>query len=519
MSIRVILASPDRQVVSDVLAVASETDAFEVVQTVGSAGELRSAVSGGGVDIVLLHEELGPLPVLDIGRDLANHAPTVGLVLLAREQSAELLAGALRAGFRGVVRLPIQLEDLQSTVASTGSWAQQVHERVRLDEAEESAGRRMIAVAGAKGGVGTTTIAVHLALAAVAGQRRTVCLVDFDMQTGDVRSLLNLTNRRSVGDLTVISEELSPRQIEESLTAHPSGLRVLLPPTDGEQGEDVVDDLARRVLGALRTRFDLVLVDVGSVVTEAGAVATEMADEVLTVTTPDVPSLKGANRLLALWERMQIRKEGIRVVVNRASRDGEVQPDLVAKIVGTPLMSSVIPANFRSLEAAANTGLPENVVDGPATKALARLAEELHLAPRRTGSRRMKRGSQQGQAAAETVGLVLLIGIIVLILWEMVLVGYTFILAGHASREGARELAVTTSGEQKAVETIARSDLPDGWRDSLRVELDGEEVTVHLDVPILAPGARSAFKVSTTAETVKEVRVPSRVRVAMEAAS
>lgn len=131
----------------------------------------------------------------------------------------------------------------------------------------------------------------------------------------------------------------------------------------------------------------------------------------------------------------------------------------------------------------------------------------------------MKRGSQQGQAAAETVGLVLLIGIIVLILWEMVLVGYTFILAGHASREGARELAVTTSGEQKAVETIARSDLPDGWRDSLRVELDGEEVTVHLDVPILAPGARSAFKVSTTAETVKEVRVPSRVRVAMEAAS
>ena len=139
--------------------------------------------------------------------------------------------------------------------------------RSRLTEAEHGVQRprRMVAIAGAKGGVGATTVAVHLALeAARRGPDRSVCLVDFDLQAGDVRSYLDLTHRRSVGDLVDVASDLSSRQLDESLSAHPSGLRVLLPPPEGERAEDVTGDVARRILGALRSRFDVVVVDVGA---------------------------------------------------------------------------------------------------------------------------------------------------------------------------------------------------------------------------------------------------------------
>lgn len=506
MTLRVVVAAPDAQLVSDIGAIASESSAFSVVGTAGNAGELVAQLGAPELDVVVMHEDLGPLPVLDLARDVAARAPQVGLVLLASEQSAEVFAGALRAGFRGVARLPLSLEDLQGTVRSAGTWAQAVRARL-TGENENAVGGRMIAVAGAKGGVGTTTVAVHLALAAAAGQDRSVCLVDFDLQSGDVRSYLNLTHRRSVADLVEVAAELSAHQLEESLSVHSSGLRVLLPPVDGEQGEDVVEDVARRVLGGIRTRFDIVVVDVGAVVSEAGAAATEMADEVLVMATPDVPALRGANRLLALWERLQIRKEGVRVVVNRASRDGEVQPDLVAKIVTAPVHASTIGADFRALEAAANTGAPERVEDGHARRALAGLAEELDLVPQRRRGRRLSLRSDAGQVAVETAGLTLLIGIISLLLWEIVLVGFTFLLSNHGAREAARELAVTRLSADERVEhvtDVAVEDLPSGWRQAAEVDVAEDEVSLTLSVPLLAPGNRSPWRIEASAGTVIE---------------
>ena len=91
---------------------------------------------------------------------------------------------------------------------------------------------------------------------------------------------------------------------------HSTGLRVLLAPERGEDGEDISASAARQILGALKFQYDIVICDVGSVMTEAGAVAVEMASNVLIVTTPDVPAIRAANRLLRLWERLQIDTPG-----------------------------------------------------------------------------------------------------------------------------------------------------------------------------------------------------------------
>ncbi len=517
--IAVVLAVDDARFATGVTDLASESGAFTVAQVVANAGELIAAMELVDCDAIVIHADLRPLPVVDLAREIVARRPDVGLVLLAERVDADVLQAALRAGFRGVARLPLSLEDLTAAIEDAGGWSQAV--RSRLTEAEHgSTAARMVAVAGAKGGVGTTTVAVHLALEAVRrGPDRSVCLVDFDLQAGDVRSYLDLTHKRSVADLVDVASDLTSRQLDESLSAHPSGLRVLLPPPEGERGEDVTGDVARRILGALRTRFDVIVVDVGATVTEGGAVATELADETLIVTTPDVPAMRGANRLLALWERLRIRKDHVRVLVNRFSRDSEVQPELVARVVGAPVLKSTLPAEFRALEAAANTGDATRLEDGLLARGLGRLAEEVRVAPRRQAAKRILGGrpvaaaarSDVGAVMAEMVGMTGWILITMLLLWQLGLAGYTAVLGTHAAREAARELAVSTLNDVSLIahlEDVAREDLPRSFEDQLRVTLpEDDRVRLTLRVPVLVPGLWSPVRISFEQETHREVAI------------
>jgi pilus assembly protein CpaE len=350
--------------------------------------------------------------------------------------------------------------------------------------------------------VGATTIALYLALQATRGAHApSVCLVDFDLPAGDVASMLDLNHRHSVMDLLEIAGDLSSRHLEGSLYVHQSGLRVLLAPPEGERYEDMDARAARAIVGAIKSRFDFVVVDCGATVTEANAVATEMADQALLVVTPDVPAMRAANRQLALWDRLHVRKaEDVTVVMNRVSKNNELQPDLARRVVGAPLTKTVIPAGFRALEAAINTGAPERTNDGPMLRAFASLAHELEFGERRR-TRRSRAAKEAGQVAIEFVGLIGVILVLALLLWQIVLTGYTFVLAGHAAREGARQVAVGGDGRAAALR-----DLPSAWRDGADVKTDDKKayVTVTLAVPVVIPGLNTSLRVPAGAGSVKE---------------
>jgi pilus assembly protein CpaE len=508
---RVLLATNDPAIAHEFAALSVEAGDIDLVDVAGTTGELMGALAGASPDVIALHDEVGPLPVLDVARDLIGRIPEVGLVMLAHDVRQPVSSAALRAGFRGIIGLPLSLDDLATTVADAGAWSQAVRAKFEGPDASEvSGGGTMLAVAGSKGGVGTTTIALHLALAAAqSDEPRTVCLVDFDLQSGDVRSYLDVTHRWSVADLVDVADDLTGRQIYESMYQHPCGLSVLLPPPRGEAAERVETEKARRILAGIRTRFDVVIVDVGAVMTEGSAVAAEMADQVLLVVTPDIASLRGANRLLALWERLRVREDAVDLVVNRASRKGEIQPELIGKLVDATLLRTTIPADFRALEAATNTGVPDRLDDGRVRRALERLSEELELVPprRRSAPLRLGRGDR-GSASVETAGLALTIGLVVLVLWQLVLIGTTTVLSTHAAREAARELAVSPlpgEGLDARLEEVVRSSLPGGWRDgSVEVQSGRDRVRVRLRVPALSPNWSSPLWITSESGTVLE---------------
>ena len=326
---------------------------------------------------------------------------------------------------------------------------------------EESAGAalggQLIAVAGAKGGVGTTTVCLQLALAAVrAAPGRPVCLVDFDLQKGDFRSFLDMPYRRSVVDLVEVADEISVRHLQETLYTHKEGFRVLLAPDDGERAEEVNALAARPILSAVKARHALTIVDLGATVSEASAIGAEIANRVLVVTQPDVVSLRGVKRLLDLWKRLQVREddEDVLVVLNRASRKLEVQPDLARKVTAGKLAKTTIPADFSAFEAAVNTGTPARMEDAKLRASFDNLldeadarpvsGEEPDTDPSEPRGLLARLGGERGQGSAEMMGVLFPLALVVLALWQVGLLGYTYLMAGHAAREGARELAVNT---------------------------------------------------------------------------
>jgi pilus assembly protein CpaE len=526
MSGRLLIAVADEETARRAAAVAREAE-LEVVDIVTELDEIHRGLRRPDIDVVLLSDDLGGVPVLDVARDLASAFPEVGLIMLTADDSPALLRSAMQAGVRDVVALPVSLESFEASVRAASGWARTMRDRVTGEESASGAlGGQLIAVAGSKGGVGATTVALHLGLAAARmAPGRPVCLVDFDLQKGDFRALVDTPYRRSVVDLVDVANEISVRHLQETLYTHKEGFRLLLAPEEGERAEDVDSAVARNVLSAVKARHALTVVDIGAVATEATAIAAEMATQVLIVTTPDVLALRGVRRMRELWKRLGVREdEDVKVLLNRASRRREVQPDLARKVVGDNMVETTIPADFNALEAAVNTGSPARLEDNKLRGAFESLAVELDVVPHaeEPAAREEQRGllarlgGERGQTSAEFMGLLPVLLIVIFGLWQIAITGYTYVVAGHAAQEGARQLAVLSSdaGKDPPYRKAAREDLPKGWRPGAEItKPTAVTVKVSLKVPVLIPAFRAPVHITTTADTsVEDEPVPERQR-------
>ena len=348
MSGRLLVAVPDERSAAIVEALAAELEGIRVVWVAQRTGDVETGIARSRPDAVLLHEGIGPVPVLELARELTSLNPAVAFLLMADGATPDLLHRALRAGMRDVLPLPLTVDALSDALARAGDWSRAVRDSMDDDSVAEMAanvGGRMLVVAGAKGGVGTTTIALQLALAAArADPERPVCLAELDLQAGDLRTLLDIASHRSIADLVGVASEVGARSLDETLYYHESGLRVLLAPEHGEEAETIAGEPTRQIVAALKFQYDLVICDVGAVTTEASTVAVELADDALVVgdaRRAGAPRREPpAPRCGRGWERA---RTGLRSSSTGRARSDEVQPDLARRVVSVPLLETDIP--------------------------------------------------------------------------------------------------------------------------------------------------------------------------------
>ena len=215
---------------------------------------------------------------------------------------------------------------------------------------------QVVAVHGAKGGVGATSVAVNLAVAAKKATGKRVALVDANLYSGDVAATLNLMSRSSLADLTPHIKELDEEFLGRASVRHASDVRAFLAPDDFVRAQAINGEQISRILRVMRQCFDFIIVDTCSLPDQVTTAALEEANRILLVTTPEVPSLKNAGRFLRLASEFGYRDK-IAIVLNRAKSRGALSmTDIEGHLHAQVAVS--IGSDGRSVPVATNAGEP-----------------------------------------------------------------------------------------------------------------------------------------------------------------
>lgn len=216
---------------------------------------------------------------------------------------------------------------------------------------------QIIAIHGAKGGVGATTVAVNLAVALRLETQARIALVDANLYSGDVAVSLNLAVRGSLADLLPHLRNLDGDFLDRAAVRHISGIVAFPAPDDFERAQAIGGEQIGRILGALRRHYDYVVVDTCSLPDQVTARTLEVADRIVLVFTPEIPALKNAARFLNLAEESGYGDQRLIAVLNRDNSRGAVGRDDIATHLRVRI-AATLPSEGQTVVGAANVGEP-----------------------------------------------------------------------------------------------------------------------------------------------------------------
>jgi pilus assembly protein CpaE len=217
---------------------------------------------------------------------------------------------------------------------------------------------RVIAIFSPKGGVGRTTIAVNLAVAAATELGRSVVLMDGSFQFGDVGVLLNLNPKnKSIADLVPELEMGEPESLDTFVIKHSSGISVLLAPPSPEMAELITPGGVKKVIEALRRRHDLVIIDCTSWFNDTTLAILDVADDVLTILSLEITSIKNMRLFLEVAEQLGYEQSKIKLVLNRADSTLGIRVADVENSIGRKVDHTIV-SDGRSVVYALNRGVP-----------------------------------------------------------------------------------------------------------------------------------------------------------------
>lgn len=341
--ITVIIADPD-----DFAGGAAETavngDQFMTVVRRGTERRtLLSGVAALNPDVAIVDAMLDGEIANNI-REVLQRQPGCVVIVTGTAAQASALSRAVVTGARGFLIKPYRGDEMVIATRDAFANSRAFADRLRAERPAAGQGPTgaVIAVYSPKGGVGTTTIATHLAVALQQRTKSNVGLVDLDLQFGDVGVVFDLQSANSISDLLAHTGTLDQAVIDETFVRHQSGVRVLLAPEQISAAEAIDPEKVLRMLNDLRQHFAYTVCDTWCPLDDMTLSVLAAADRVVLVTTPELPSLRNLRRVMVDKESLELDRRGV-VVVNRYStRFGVQLPEIesgLGKQVGMTIAS------------------------------------------------------------------------------------------------------------------------------------------------------------------------------------
>jgi pilus assembly protein CpaE len=236
------------------------------------------------------------------------------LIAACYEPPLALVRSLIRSGAHDVVPLPLSFEDVETSLAPLTEQAS------KRSEAAAATTAKLISVIKSDGGVGATALLTQLAIRFVANEvarGREACLIDLDVQFGDVAFQLGLSPKFSLTDLLDAGTRLDGDLLRATTIEHASGLKVIAAPGEMMPLEGVSSDHVLSVVDLATREFGTVFVDLPTNWTNWSLSIVARSDLVILVTELTVAGLNRARRQLNLLRSQDLGNVEIRVVVNR----------------------------------------------------------------------------------------------------------------------------------------------------------------------------------------------------------
>jgi pilus assembly protein CpaE len=285
--------------------------------------------------------------ISEVERARAASAPSTSIFLLARESNSELILQSMRAGANEFLIWPLTDEALDEAVERASS---------RRGGGGASTLASIVTFIGAKGGVGTTTLAVNCAVE-LAGKKKQTLVMDMKQGLGDVSLFLGVRSRFSLVDALDAEGRLDREYLNGLVAKHVSGVE-LLPGSDQFERPGSNDGpTIEHILRLISARYEYAVVDAGAQITGCGLAAMYMSELICVVINPDVPSIRNGQRIIERISEMGSCGERVRVLLNRAAAPYPIPLTQIQEALGQKVHLT-FPPDYRTVATALNSGVP-----------------------------------------------------------------------------------------------------------------------------------------------------------------
>lgn len=366
--------------------------AFEPdLKVIGTAGNGREGVQLAKElrpDIVIMDINMPDMDGLEAASLITKAVPTIGVIMMSVQNDTDYMRKAMLAGARNFLSKPVNMDELYATIRNVyqqyepiranlsrlGDVTRAMEMEQKSRETEGGRGGHVIVVYSPKGGAGCTTISTNLA-SAMMKEGIKVLLIDADVQFGDVSAFLNVTGSTTLIDLVDQVEDLDVELFDSIVMTHDSGLKVVIAPPRPELAERVRANPGSiaAIIEKIASYYDFIIVDTATPLDEVILPVLDMAARIVLVTTPTLPSVNSARRVLDVFDQLGYPKEKTFLTINMAPDDrgrksATIPPETIQNHLKIPVRGLIPLVEERILLSAVNKGVPVIAVERDTTK-------------------------------------------------------------------------------------------------------------------------------------------------------
>jgi pilus assembly protein CpaE len=276
-------------------------------------------------------------------------APMANIFFVAQDAAPDLILHSMRAGANEFLTWPPARETLDDAIRRMAA-------RLEANPGDRSP-TTTLAFFGAKGGVGTTTVAVNCAVELARLSKRSTLIIDLKPGLGEVSLFLGLRSRYSLLDAIDNLHRLDAEFLRELVVKHKSGLELLagsaLFDRPGAGDAAAIEEVFR----LLAKYYEYIVVDAGNDVVPCSTAALYAADSICLVTNPDVPSVRNAQRLMEKIGQLGATSERVKVLLNRAAEPYPIPPSQMESALGHQIDQTFL-SDYKVVSSALNSGVP-----------------------------------------------------------------------------------------------------------------------------------------------------------------